>query len=388
MRITLVIESLGGGGAERVASIMADYWAEHGQEVTLITLASEREDFYSVHSRIHRIALGLTGPSYSFAHAIRNNVMRSKGLRHAIKASRPDCVLSFLDTTNVLTLVATLGLGIPVIVCEHTDPRQRDLGPVWEGLRRLFYPRAAALVVLTESVRCWAEGIVASNAVYVIPNSVPTAAVQHNGVRHMRDSGGTISAMGRLVALKGFDILLEAFSRCAEKHRDWSLIILGEGEERRRLENLAMELGIADRVRMPGRTEDPFRILRETDLFVLSSRCEGFPMALVEAMACNLAVISTDCPSGPRDIIRDGTDGVLIPPDDVESLAAAMDRLMASPAERERLGTRAVEVVERFSAERVMKLWDEVMRHACGVGGQMTDALMHGVKHLRVDTKL
>lgn len=361
MRITLVIESLGGGGAERVVSVMADYWAEHGQEVTLITLASEKEDFYTIHSQSHRIALGLTGRSPSFLSAIRNNVMRVKGLRHAIKTSRPDCVLSLLDTTNVLTLAATLGLKLPIIACEHIDPRQGTLSPVWQWLRRLFYPKAAALVVLTESVRSWAERLVESNVVYVIPNSVPMAAIQHNGARHARDSGGTISAMGRLVAQKGFDILLEAFSRCAEKHRDWSLIILGEGEERGRLENLARELGIADHVRMPGRMHDPFRILQETDLFVLSSRFEGFPMALVEAMACGLPVIAADCPSGPRDIIRDGVDGVLVPPCDVDALTAAMDRLMTDQVARQRLGAKAPEVTERFSIDKIMEKWDEIL---------------------------
>jgi len=159
--------------------------------------------------------------------------------------------------------------------------------------------------------------------------------------------------------------LIQAFARCAASRDSWSLSILGEGRERRNLEILATDLGIADRVSIPGEVRDPGSILRGMDLFVLPSRWEGFPNALLEAMACGLAVIAVDCPSGPRDIIRDGMDGVLVPPNDVDALVAAMDRLMADHAERQRLGVNAVGVVERFGLERIMNMWDEVVAHAC-----------------------
>ena len=167
--------------------------------------------------------------------------------------------------------------------------------------------------------------------------------------------------MGRLTRQKGFDVLLRAFARCHPQNLQWSLIILGEGEERGRLEALAVQLGIESAVRLPGYVPDASRLLRDGDLFVLSSRYEGFPNALLEAMACGLAVISTDCPSGPGEIVRHGVDGLLIPPEDVDALSIAMRQLIATPDDRKRLGSRAVEVVERFSLTSVMRSWDELL---------------------------
>jgi GalNAc-alpha-(1->4)-GalNAc-alpha-(1->3)-diNAcBac-PP-undecaprenol alpha-1,4-N-acetyl-D-galactosaminyltransferase len=363
-RITLVIASLQAGGAERVLSTLANHWAQQGRKITVITLAPVDTDFYAVDPGVQRVGLGLVGTSSHPAAAVKSNMRRLRRLRHEIKRSQPHVVVSFVDQTNVLTLAASRGSGIPVIACEHIDPREHHIGRVWRLLRSLLYARAAALVVLTEGVRAWAERLAKSQRVHVIPNPLPVSAAQESRTPDRRPCGRMIAAMGRLAPQKGFDLLLAAFGRCAKDHADWSLVILGEGEERRRLEALAGELGIESRVSLPGRVQDPATVLRQADLFVLASRYEGFPMALLEAMACGLAVISTDCPSGPREIVRDGVDAVLVPPHDVDALAAAMDRLMGDGDERERLGTHAVGVIERFNVERIMDMWNELFEQA------------------------
>jgi GalNAc-alpha-(1->4)-GalNAc-alpha-(1->3)-diNAcBac-PP-undecaprenol alpha-1,4-N-acetyl-D-galactosaminyltransferase len=362
MRITLVISSVGGGGAEGVLTRMANYWAERAHKVMLITVGSAKDDDpLQLHPEIRRIFLGLMGDSPHVVAAWWNNFRRLTRLRQAIKVSHPDVVLSFIDRTNVLTLAASLGLGIPVIVSERNDPRHHDIGTVWARLRHLLYPQAAAVVVQTDGVRIWAERFLKSHRVHVIPNAVSVPDGVRKGRTEIKPPGWKVAAMARLQPQKGLDILLKAFAQCARKHADWSLIIVGEGGERKRLEALAIELGIANRVSMPGRMRYPWRTLCGTDLFVLSSNYEGFPNALMEAMACGLPAISTDCPSGPREIIRDGVDGLLVPPNDVAGLAGAMDRLMADPTERQRFGARAPEVVERFSRDKIMSLWDELL---------------------------
>jgi glycosyltransferase involved in cell wall biosynthesis len=194
---------------------------------------------------------------------------------------------------------------------------------------------------------------------YAIPNPVSLPLIAGNHERG-NTKARTIVAMGRLVPQKGFDLLLDAFSRIAARHPDWSLKILGKGPLKEQLEIQASNLGLKDRVCFAGSLPDPFTVLCAADLFVFSSRFEGFGNALSEAMACGLPVISFDCPAGPADIIRPGVDGILVPAEDVSALATAMDRLMNDPEQREMFARRATEIIDRFSVGRILALWDEL----------------------------
>jgi glycosyltransferase involved in cell wall biosynthesis len=379
-RLALVISALDDGGAQRVLVLLANHWRARGAEVTVITLASAETDVFRLAPGVRRVALGLRGRPRHLLEGALNNRRRLKALRRALREARPEAVISFVTETNLLALGAGLGLGVPVIVSERSDPRRQPLGAIRRGLRRMLYPRAAAVVVQTERVARWARESLPRARVTVIPNP----AVRHEGARPgdrpPRDGaagpgpagGRLVVGMGRLSREKGFDVLMRAFARCAATRPDWSLLIAGEGEERAHLVDLRGRLGLAARVRLPGRVADPGGLLRRADLFVLPSRHEGFPNALLEAMACGLPVVAFDCPSGPAEIVRPGQDGLLVPACDEEALAAAMRRLMDDEAERRRLGARAVEVLERFGLDRVMAAWETVVDGVAGGGEAAT----------------
>lgn len=358
-RLTLVISSLSGGGAERIMSVVANYWSRQGHHVTLITLNSAGQDFYKVAEAVERIGLGLLPPSQNLLDVVVNNWRRIRLLRASLRKSRPDIIISFIDIINIMTLLASLRLGVPVVVREAVQPGSYCLGRLRSTLRSWTYRGASRVVVLTERGRDFFHGAVKRNC-RVIPNPV-LHALGRDEVPEYSLQRPSIIAMGRLDDQKGFDILLRAFARIKDRCANWQLTILGEGLQRAELENECRTLGLLGRVHMPGLIKNPHTVLKQADLFVLSSRYEGFPNALCEAMACGLPVIATDCPSGPREIIRLGVDGLLVPVEDVEALATAMEELMADDSRRHHLGFRAAEITERFNLDRVMHLWDDLL---------------------------
>ena len=199
--------------------------------------------------------------------------------------------------------------------------------------------------------------------IHVIPNPVrqPSLTFRSDPTRDSSIPRPFILAIGRLVPQKGFDLLLRAFAQSRSRQHS-SLVILGEGPEWHNLQCLAERLGIRERVHLLGFVQDPDEFYRQSTLFVLSSRFEGFPNVLLEAMSFGIPVLSFDCSSGPRRIIENEFNGLLVPPGDVEALSVAIDRLMNDEPERHYLGCNARMVTDVFSLDNIMGKWEELIQ--------------------------
>jgi GalNAc-alpha-(1->4)-GalNAc-alpha-(1->3)-diNAcBac-PP-undecaprenol alpha-1,4-N-acetyl-D-galactosaminyltransferase len=291
-------------------------------------------------------------------------------MRRKLRDVNPDVVVSFIDTVNVWTLICLLGSGIPVIVSERVHPAYNPIPRVWRFARRMIYPFAAAVTVQTEDGAEWfrrwtwiKHPVVISNAT----RSPQDLATRANEIVPATPSPPIILAIGRLAKQKGFDLLLDAFYRTGLARIGWHLAILGEGPERCALEQQAIKLGVAEVVSLPGFV-DVGQWLGRSEIFVLSSRFEGFPNALIEAMQMRRACVSFDCPSGPRDLIESGRNGLLVPPQDVAALSEALQRLAADPVLRCQLGAEAEKVGERFSPALVYGTWLSLIDSVYGKG--------------------
>ncbi|MEO1997266.1 MAG: glycosyltransferase family 4 protein, partial [Planctomycetaceae bacterium] len=338
-RLSLVIPSLAMGGAERVLSRMANHWASEGRRVTLITLDAVRGDSYALSSNVERVGLNLLNHSRGLLSAVRHNVQRVRGLRNALKQSRPDLVISFLDTMNVTTLLACLGTGIPVVATERTDPRQHSIGFVWNWLRRWSYPRCAALVVQTPEVRRHFVPPLPGASVFVIPNAV--FGVEPSRPAQAVDGRSIVLGVGRLSDEKGFDVLIDVFAGLADDHPNWRLVILGDGPRHQALAAVIRRWGLQDRIELRGWVTVPAEWYTAADVFVLPSRYEGFPNALLEAMAFGKPVLATNCSPAIRVIIQNEQNGLIVPAEDSAELSRGLRRLMTDTDLRTRLGEAA-----------------------------------------------
>ncbi len=361
MKITFVISSLKCGGAERVLALLAQGLAARKHSVSVVTLNSADTDFFTLPNGIRRIALNPGGKSANILQGVFKALRNLMALRQAVLSTSPDVVVSSMDITNVKILLLFKWTKLPVVVSERNNPQMDPIGPAWKWLRRWTYSFTARLVTQTKRAQASFPPAIQARTT-VIPNPVPPLPQAEHTPTDVMLAKPALVAMGNFYPQKGFDLLLKALARLKDRHPAWTLTILGEGPLRTQIESLRDALGLNDRVHLPGRVKNPHHVLKQADLFVLSSRWEGWPMALAEAMSCGLPVIAADCRMGPREIVRDGVDGVLVPPEDVEALAAAMDKLMSDESTRKRLASRAREVTERFPLEKVMSMWEELLR--------------------------
>jgi glycosyltransferase involved in cell wall biosynthesis len=371
VKLLIFIHSLGTGGAERVTANLANFWCEKGWELTIVTMAGVERDFYQLQSGIRRIPLDMDAVSSNPLTAVVSNLRRLLAVRKLLKTESPDVALAMMSTANILLALAGSGLGITAIGSERNYPPRLPIGRAWSWLRRVSYPLLDSVVAQTSETAEWLRDNTKAHRVSVIPNPVvyPLAnrepRIRPEQFKKNRDDHILLS-VGRLVPQKGFDNLLRAFAKVSPLFPDWYLVIIGEGNRRSELEGLVLELGIRDKVQLPGAVGNIGEWYERSDAYVMASRFEGFPNTLAEAMAHGLPVVSVDCETGPRDLIRHQTDGLLVPPDNQPALIDALTELMGDPSCRRQYSERSIGVRERFSLTRIARMWEDLFTNAGG----------------------
>ncbi|MFA7624759.1 MAG: glycosyltransferase family 4 protein [Pusillimonas sp.] len=364
MKIVFMVSSMNAGGAERVAATLSNAWVEQGHQVTLVSTFPVRgKSFYTLDPAVRLVWMAdLLGKR---ARSQLGPVWKLLEMRRFLRQEQPDVVVSFLTNVNVMTLLATHGLDLPVVVCERTNPvYSQSAGRVLPVMRRWLYPRASAVSVQTRATAADFGPILKNvHTLDVLPNplppdlaAMPTATLQPDDHGRFR-----LVAMGRLQASKQFDRLIAMFARVHADFPDWDLFIYGEGPLRADLEAQVRDQGLAGRVQLPGRTPLAWNALQKGALFAMTSSVEGFPNALLESMALGLPAVVYDCPSGPNEMTEGGRHAMLVPLDDEDAFVAALRVLMSDPGQRMELGQKAAHAMRAsYGLPVVLAHWQAV----------------------------
>lgn len=354
-----------GGGAERLMSQLANRWANQC-EVSLITWSDIGVDQYPLDRRVKRIGLGLQNSSRGPINAVFANGKRVRELRKVLGGIHPELVVSFCDQMNIVCLEAMRRFpGVPVWIAEHSNPAEQRLSPVWEAWRGRSYPRCAGAVVLTDDIAKVLSRWVPQERILVIPPGLTGSVGPTSEYRTAANDGsGVLLYMGRLSPEKRVDVLLEAWRRIQPKLPGWCLQIVGDGSERLALQQTAQQL---NEVQFCGWSDHPEKHYMESQIFVLPSRYEGFPLVLLEAMSFGLPCVATLCSSAIEQLktTEDPQPLIVVPSSTVEDLTTDLARTLLQLAEdgplRQRMSVNARQLSTQYSWDIIGALWDKLL---------------------------
>ncbi|QXF11816.1 MULTISPECIES: glycosyltransferase [Sphingopyxis] len=362
MKILFLTSSMEGGGAERVAALLSSAWGARGDDVTLIPTFSGRGGcaFPLSDSVQLEFLSDLVGNG-------AGKFTRLRTLRALIRARHPDVIISFLPHVNCAAILAAWGLGIPVIACERIFPPlfEHLLPRPYRLLRRLLYPAAAGLVGQTEPASRWLRDCAPRSTVATIPNPVilPLPATEPGPVPDamLAKERKLILWAGRFEDQKRPELLIDAFAEVAASAPDWDVAMLGDGPMRAAMREKVEAAELSDRILLPGFASNLGEWYKRAELFVMTSKFEGFPNTLLEAMAHGIASIAYDVPTGPAELSDGGRRIALLPnSQQVVRLAAQMERLISDGQAREAAARAALEVRDAYSMDSIVAQWDEL----------------------------
>ena len=363
MKIMFYINSIRHGGAERVMCNLATKLSEKGNECILAT-SFEGEDEYTLGANVKRVTF--------FKEKLRCNVIKRnlsliKALRKQLKAEKPDVLISFMAEPNYRAIFSSIGLKHKKIISIRNDPNREYPKALNRFLAKNMFKCADGVVFQTEDAKNWFPKAIQKKS-KIIFNQVDSAFYNAVYEGEHRD----VVTTGRLVPQKNHKMLIRAFASVSNKISD-NLIIYGEGALRPELEALISELGMENRIFLPGIAANVAETIKTAKLFVLSSDFEGMPNSLMEAMALGLPCISTDCPcGGPKMLFGEESQSSLVPIGNAEELATKMLSFLTDDEERKTIASNLKKSAVQFSPDRIIGEWEAYIAKTVGlnIGGQ------------------
>lgn len=346
MKISFFIGSMCRGGAERVISILANDYCSRGWDVDIVLLLENKVE-YDLDSRARIVDITKKAGGY-----VQNAPRWLGGIRKYLKSRKPDRVVSFVGRINALVLTASIGLKLPIVVSERNDPEHDGRGKLMCRYCNLVYRRAKAVVYQNEHERDCFDSALAG---CIIPNPVSVLATREGALLPV------VATAGRLIEQKNQKLLIDAMTRVHKLHPEVTCRIYGEGHLHEALQAQIDALGLADVITLEGNVPDIHARLANCGIFALTSDFEGLSNALIEAMMVGLPCITTDYP-GARELISEGQNGLVVPMDDAEALAAAIVKLIENnDGCAEQIAEQGKLSAARFHAETVLQQWRSVI---------------------------
>lgn len=360
MKIMFFYSSMMAGGAERMISALANCYAKQEIEVS-IAVINNNFSFYPLNPQVSLLKIGDSKNSQNLYQAIKNNLEIILSTRQALKEVKPDCVICFGINYVVYSLVAKIFLNIKVIGSERSNPYSSPKG-FWDNIKKFVSPLADGYIFQTNGAKRYYPRSVQKKC-EVIQNGILIDSLPADIVPLNERIQNSICAVGRLAAVKDFDKLIFAFAQFLKMHPSYTLTIYGEGEDRGKLEELINNLHLYEKVFLAGRISNILEEVSKREIFILSSRYEGMPNALIEGLACGCGCIATDCDFGPSELIQDGKNGLLVPVGDIDAMTSAMQKLASNRPLLEKIAKNALNIRNTHSMEKIAKRYlDYIIR--------------------------
>lgn len=350
-KILFVNSSLTGGGSERVMVLLANEFANQGYDVTMALVREKEKETYKLDLKVKCIKF-----KYGTTNKLKIALKRLKDLRKLIKSNDFDVVISFMYDINIITLLSTIGLDVPIIVSERANPSARNHSSLYKWFEHKCYLKAYKIVFQTEDVKKMYPMYLQEKS-EVIPNPVNKNLPKYfEGERRKN-----IASVGRCIQQKNFLMLIEAFAKFHKLYSDYKLFIYGEGPLLEELKKRVSELGITKNVFFPGYIKNVNEEIQDFSMYISTSNYEGISNSMIEALAMGIPTICTDCPvGGARLMIKNKISGVLIPVGDIEALYNSMIELVENKELAKKISENSIKIRESYSIENVVEKWKKV----------------------------